>query len=205
MVTVIPNINIVWDVFKRDKNPSGVIDSIPPRKPILIEIPEYTNKDKIDIKGYAEVGSTVKLYINSRDAQETIADNDGNLAFSDIPLQKQSTEVYAVSIDDNDNTSEPSDKVKIIYDNKEPEIEIMKPNSSNVEELVNSYRINGKTNEVCAVTVNSKIAQLMFDNTFSILVQLNEGGNNFKIEAIDKAGNKVVKDLAINFSKKGPD
>jgi len=201
LVTVIPNINIVWDIFKRDKPQQSALTGIPPNKPVILDLQKFTNKEKIDIQGTAKAGTTVKLYLNGRENQKTLADNDSFFTFNEIPLQKDITEIYATATDDEENISEPSATHKVTYDNKPPEIAITKPNGQSVEEPINAYRIEGAVNEDTTVTVNGKTAQTLYDKTFSILVNLKEGGNSFKIEAVDKAGNKTTKDIYINFSK----
>ena len=201
LVTVIPNINIVWDIFKHDSTQQSISTSIPPRKPTIVELPEFTNKESIDIKGTAKAGTTIKLYLNSKEIQKTLADNDEAFTFNSVPLQKNTSEIYVTSTDEEGNVSDPSITHTITFDNKAPEIAITKPVDSNVEEPVNAYRIEGETNEITAVTVNGRTAQSLYDGTFGITINLNEGGNSFKIEAVDQAGNKTTKDLYINFSK----
>lgn len=201
LVTVIPNINIVWDIFKHDKSPSSETLSIPTKKPIILDLPEFTNKDRVDIRGIANAGTTIKLYLNSREVEKTLADNDEAFTFNEIPLQKDLTELYVVSVDEAGNTSEPSETHKITLDNKPPEITITEPTDQSVEGQTNAFRIEGITNENASVTANGQSAQTLYDGTFSILVNLNDGGNSFKIEATDQAGNKTTRDLYINFSK----
>ena len=201
LVTVIPNINIVWDIFKHDTPQQSNLTTIPPSKPILMDLPTATNEERIDIRGTAKAGTTVKLYMNTREIQKTLADNDATFTFNSIPLQKDNTEIYVVSVNDEGIASEQSETHKIVFDNKPPEITITKPASQSVEEPINAYRIEGNVNENATVTVNGKTAQTLYDGEFGITINLNEGGNSFKIEAVDRAGNKTTKDLFINFSK----
>ncbi|MFH1565807.1 MAG: Ig-like domain-containing protein [bacterium] len=201
LVTVIPNINIVWDIFKHDAPQNSETALVPPKKPILLDTPKFTNKERFDIKGTAKSGTNVKLYMNEREIQETLADNDESFTFNEIPIQKDNTEIYVTSVDSRGNVSEPSTTHKIVYDNKPPEIIITKPSGQNVEEPVNAYTIEGKINENAKVTVNGRTAQTLYDGIFEITINLNEGGNSFKIEVVDQAGNKTTKDIYINFSK----
>jgi len=201
MITVLPNINIVWDLFKTNKSAVTSEDKIPPAKPFLADVPETTNKDTIDIKGYAEVGSDVKLFINGRETQKTLSDNDGTFAFNNVPVNRTNMEVYVLAEDSNGNVSDPSDNKTITYDNTPPKIAITKPEDNSVNEISNVYKIIGRTDEKCTVKVGNEIAPALYDNSFFSYVSLNEGGNNFTIEATDKAGNTSKMDLYINYSK----
>ncbi|MCX6724665.1 MAG: Ig-like domain-containing protein [Candidatus Shapirobacteria bacterium] len=102
-------------------------DNIPPSPPIFKTIPEATNSAKINLHGFAESGSDVKIYLTGQPANDVIADNDGNFSMDNLALTLGTNEITAVAVDTAGNKSQESEKLVVWYDNQAPELEISQP------------------------------------------------------------------------------
>ncbi|OGM31054.1 hypothetical protein A2630_00060 [Candidatus Woesebacteria bacterium RIFCSPHIGHO2_01_FULL_44_10] len=190
--------------FLTDLRSSGqsveINDKTPPA-PSRFEIPpEYTNKSRIEISGSAEAGATVKLFING-DERETVADDSGKFSFS-VSLSKGDNQFWALVIDKSGNESTESSRYKVVYDDKEPLIEISSPSDGQTFSGSASQRIEikGTTETEATVKVNDRIAIIDSEGNFSLSISLIEGQNTLELIATDPAGNKATKSLTVNYS-----
>ncbi len=184
----------------KSQKPIDKTDTIPPAPP-QIKIPaDYTNKTSLDISGNTEAGATVKLFYNSNE-EEVLADRDGKFSLN-FQLDKGENTISATAKDANGNESQKSPTYTIIFDNEPPKIEISSP-SGGTEFFGSKARqltIKGTTESEADLTINDRVVAVDDDGSFAFLTTLSEGENNFKIKAVDKAGNAEETSLTVRFS-----
>jgi hypothetical protein len=175
-----------------------------PNPPIFSNIPTATKDDKVTINGYAEPGSTVRIYVNGPEAGSAIADTDGLFTFLDLPLIKGNNTIFGKTTDATNRESEPSETITIGYDTDKPTITIETPkNGDVVKNLDKSVLVRGKLDKKAEVKVNGRLAILKSDNTFEVLLGASEGKMEIKVSALDGAGNKEEKAIVITYVKSG--
>lgn len=189
----------VGDLAKSDK-PVEINDITPPAPPHFDEIPDFVNKETLDVNGTSESGATVKIRANNND-YEVVANNEGRFNFL-FNLKTGENSIDAVAVDLAGNTSTQTQTYKIIFDNNEPEIEIESPKNGGTfyGSSQKQLTIKGSVNEVAEITINDRFVALKDDNTFVFNTSLNEGSNEFKIKAVDESGNEVETSFSVNFS-----
>lgn len=189
----------VGDLAKSDK-PVEINDITPPAPPHFDEIPDFVNKETLDVNGTSESGATVKIRANNND-YEVVANNEGRFNFL-FNLKTGENSIDAVAVDLAGNTSTQTQTYKIIFDNNEPEIEIESPKNGDTfyGSSQKQLTIKGSVNEVAEITINDRFVALKDDNTFVFNTSLNEGSNEFKIKAVDESGNEVETSFSVNFS-----
>lgn len=189
----------VSELGKSDK-PILKGDMTPPAPPQIEQLPEFTNFEKITLKGKTEAGATIKLEINSQ-SKEILTDSSG--AFSaEITLKKGENTISATSVDSSGNSSLKSKGFTVVFDDEEPEIIIESPEDrSTIYGQKNSQvEIKGKTEEGASVTINGKFVKVESGGSFTYRDTLGEGENKFNIKSLDRAGNFTEKDFFVNFS-----
>jgi len=186
--------------IKKSGQPVEVTDITPPVIPRLDPIPEATNKKEVEIKGTTEPGATVRLYLNNSE-KELTANNSGEFTFT-VGLKDGENTVSLIAIDDAGNESPKTNVVKINYDTKAPDLEIIKPQdqaqfyTSKQRQVV----IEGKTEPGSDVRINDRFVVVESSGSFTFATTLSEGSNTFTIKASDKAGNTTEKTITVSFS-----
>ena len=191
---------LIGDLKKSDL-PVEINDNTPPAPPQINPLPEATNKNKLEIKGSAEEGATIRLFINNTE-ETVIADKNGAFSFSTI-LNKGENTISLLAKDASENESTSTPDYLVIYDDKEPELEISSPQDgqSFYGSLQRQIVIEGKTEAGASITINDRIVVVEQDGSFAYAISLQEGDNNFNIKSTDKAGNQIVKGITLHYWK----
>ena len=184
------------------KNSTAVVeieDKTPPPPPSLDPIPEFTNKKDVDISGSTEAGITVFIFVNN-EKFEILSNSDGKFSYN-IYLDSTENTIEAQSKDNSGNTSKKILIGDIIFDNKPPDLTIIKPKDG--EEFTGSLKrqltLEGNTEPESKVTINSRHVIVDENGAFSYSITLNEGENNFNIKSEDKSGNITEKSIKVFF------
>ena len=177
-----------------DKN-----DITPPAPPRFEPIPETTNNEKLEIKGSAEPGSSVVLYLNT-ESEDVLADSEGKFNFQ-VTLSEAESQIWALSKDSSGNKSQQSLIYTVILDKKAPEIEIISPAEAKsfYGSKQRQQNISGKSESGSSVFINERVVVVEAGGTFSFATTLSEGDNTFNIKAQDAAGNFSEKTLTLHF------
>jgi bacillopeptidase F len=176
-------------------------DNIPPSPPIFKTLPEATNNAKINLHGFAESGSDVKIYLTGQSVNDVIADNDGNFSMDNLELTLGKNEITAMAVDNAGNKSRESEKLVVWYDNQPPELEVNQPADKSIITSENSkVEIVGKTEPEANLSINEHFVVLDSDGNFKYTFPLSQGENLINIVASDKAGNQTTKELNLNYS-----
>jgi hypothetical protein len=189
----------VGDIAKSNK-PVDVQDITPPAPPHFEDTPDYTSKESLEVIGTSESGATIKIRANNND-YEVVCNSEGKFSFT-FNLKKGENNIDAIAVDAAGNQSTQTPTYKIFFDNEEPQLEIEMPQDggSFYGNSQKQITVKGLVNEKVEITINDRFVALKDDNSFAYSVALNEGSNEFKVKAIDEAGNETEKTLTVNFS-----
>ena len=176
-------------------------DNIPPSPPIFKTIPEATNGAKINLYGFAESGSTVKIYLTGQQVNEVVTDNDGNFSLDNLALTLGKNEIMAVAVDNAGNKSGESEKLVVWYDNQPPELEITQPaDQTTITNETGRVEILGKTETEASLSINEHFVVIDNNGNFKYTFPLSQGENLINVVATDRAGNQTIKSLTLNYS-----
>ena len=175
-------------------------DSIPPSPPRFNDFPAFTNQQSINVTGASETGATVILSFNGN-AQEVLADKDGNFSFN-LQLVNGENTFSAIAKDPSGNESQVSKMNKITFDNKPPDLNVTSPSdgSSYFGSNQRQITIQGTTEVGCQVVINDRIVSVDDNGIFQYTTTLNDGASIFSVKSTDQAGNTTQKDITLNFT-----
>ncbi len=177
-----------------------VKDTTPPQMPIIYEFPAKTKESTAAIKGYAEPGSKVKVFVNGPESQSTVADTTGQFSFFDLPLINGKNTIFAKATDEANNDSENSKSVYVEVDTVKPEITIESPkDKSTVKNLDKRVTIKGKLSEKGSLHISDRLVVIKPDFSFEFLLGVKEGTSEIKLIATDEAGNSKEEKLTITY------
>jgi len=186
---------------KKTGQPVEINDTTPPAPPQVENLPEVTNKEKIEIKGSSEPNATIRLFINNSQ-ESVVTDKNGQFSFT-TNLVKGENNISLLSKDEAGNESTSTPEYLLIYDNIDPELEVTSPQDgqSFYGSLQRQIVVEGKTEEGCFIYINDRVIIVESDGSFAYATSLQEGDNNFNVKATDKAGNETVKGITLHYWK----
>lgn len=197
-----PKIGGFFGILSKNRDENVSIDDIVPTAPIFSNAPTASKDNKIELKGFAEAGTVVKLFVNGPQTEEVLTDAFGTFTFRDISLIKGHNTIFAKAKDGSGNESVSSVLLSIVYDKDEPEIIRLSPKEGEiVQNLDKRILVKGSLNKRATVKVNDRVAVLKPDLTFEILLGVEEGTVTIKVEAVDEAGNVKVKEFTVTYRK----
>jgi len=177
-------------------------DRIAPPPPRVIIPTKVTNQTDIDIKGFAEPGSTVKIFINCTERKQITTENNGQFLASEVKLSSGDNSVYATATDDAGNISQQSGESTITYDNQPPQLVIESP--TNNKQFYGSDQQNveivGQTDPDTRVWINERLVIMGTEGRFVSSIRLKDGSQDITIRAVDAAGNETTKILTLSYS-----
>jgi hypothetical protein len=187
--------------IRSSSQPVKTEDVLPPAPPIISPLPEATNSAQIVLRGFAEPGATVEVFLNGSSKAKLVVEKNGEFSSSKITLTSGRNEIMAQAIDSAGNASQNSAKMIIYYDLSAPKLTISEPpDGSDYYGEENQIKIAGITEEGAAVTINGRLIVINQDGSFETTLNLKEGGNPIKIVATDQAGNQTEKEISVNYS-----
>jgi len=175
-------------------------DMVAPQIPVISALPEATNSAKLKIEGYTEAGVEVEYFINSRRVISELSDESG---FYQATLSLEDGDnLIKVRAKDKAGNESISKPINVIYDFKVPELVIESPTDG--QEFFGLQRqtisVKGEVSESDAdLRINNTFVRLDREGLFNYKVKLNEGENEIKVVASDKAGNVVEKVLKVSY------
>jgi len=181
-------------------------DRAAPPPPTLASIPQATNSAKLSIRGFAEAGSTVTLFLNSSEEDAQLVSAEGQFVFEEVPLEQGENEIYTTAKDAAGNESRSSTIYKVIIDRKPPKLEVTEPEDNAIiteeKDKQTFILVKGNVEENTIVTVNGYQAIVREEGNFEYRLPLSEeGANAIKIEARDLAGNKTTVEKTVVYKK----
>ena len=168
--------------------------------PILNPLPNATNSARIVISGKASNGQTIYLYINNKNTNEILVDENGSFTFSEN--LGSGNNLIKTRAQQDDKKSDFSNTINVIFKNSQPTLEVDSPSDGqSFKKDQNSVNVTGRTDSGVSITVNGFWAVINDNNNFSYILLLQNGDNEIKIVALDQAGNKTEKSLKVNYSQ----
>ena len=186
--------------LKKSTTPIDINDNTPPPPPTADNLPEFTNRQKLDISGNTEAGATVKLFFNNSE-QEVVATEDGQYNFS-VMLSKGTNEISLTSKDTSGNESAKSTTHTTVFDNESPDLSVSSPGNgaSFFGSKQRQLTVSGSTESGITLTINDRPIKVNEDGSFGYTTTLSEGNNDFYLKAYDKAGNSTEKKISVSYS-----
>lgn len=198
-----PKIGYLFGLVSRHRNEEGYIPNTKVATPSFKDMPLAVNKTQITLSGYAQAGTTIKLYVNGPEKGRTSAAADGIFTFTEIALNEGKNTLFARAEDGKGNESDNTETFIILYDKNAPKIEELSPKDGDtVRNLDKRINITGKINEKAMIWVNGKTAVQKEDFSFEFLLGVDEGNVKIKIEVIDIAGNKTDNEITVKYEKR---
>lgn len=197
-----PKIGGLFGYLSKYRNVDYNKDVLAPNAPRFDFIPAATKESTLSVKGFAESGANIKLFVNGPEKGNLNADFEGRFDFENIPLIDGRNTLFAKAYDKTGNESAVSQTVTVTVDHKEPEIVILSPKiGDTVKNLDKRILVKGKVNEKATVSINDRLAILKPDFSFEILIGVDEGDVEIKVVAIDEAGNKKEEKFKVKYQK----
>lgn len=185
-------------VFKRGDSTGSVESQIPP-PPVLDTLPHATNNSKITVSGFSSSSVKAELYLDLEKVSE-VQVNDGKFR-GDLELKQGENKIVAKAVSEAGKTSDASQEFTIIFDNKEPELEVTAPSNDQTFYQNNRVKVSGKTEKDNQVFANGFLANVDPDGNFEVTIPLVEGENKIEVKAVDIAGNTKMVEIKVNFRK----
>ncbi|SDK26509.1 S8 family peptidase [Sediminibacillus albus] len=172
----------------------------------VIESPadsSFTNEESITVEGSASPSTTLTVYNNGEEAASTPVTDEGKFSV-EITLNEGANELTAVSSTENGST-DPSEPVLITLDQQRPNLTITSPEDGEKtnKEVVSVTGVVEEEN-LDKVVINGQRADVTEDGEYSKRILLNEGENEIKVRAVDKAGNAQVKTITVDAKTTAP-
>ncbi len=195
-----PTIGSLFGIVSINRNFDNNTDKVAPPPPIFDNPPKAVGSNNITLKGFAEAGTTIKLYVNGPEKGSSVTTTEGTFEISGIELIEGRNSIFAKTIDATGNESDKSATLSIEVDNSKPKIDIESPKNNDVVRNLNKrVFITGKLSEKATITINEKLAVLRPDFTFEFPLGVEPGKHEIKIKATDEAGNFAEETINITY------
>lgn len=176
-------------------------DTVSPFPPRLETAYTATNSATIAVKGVAEAGSTVHLFVNDELFKKILVASGGDFSLPEVLLVEGENVITARAEDAAGNQSSLSDSLVITYRKRPPLLEISQPQDGERFSGENKEaKIIGLTESGATVTINGRRVLVKSDGSFAFNLPLNPEENLIKIVANDSAGNQTTVEKKVIFS-----
>lgn len=173
--------------------------NVPIGQPRLSPLPQATNSAQLAIDGYAPEGMEVMILLNGQSVKKAVSDKNGEFSIKSINLKEGNNTIEAVGVD-GENKSEAY-TTTVFFKKTAPELVITSPNDGDsFFDKDKEIEVTGTTEANNLVTINEHLAIVDSGGNFTLMVVLNEGENEIKIQSQDKAGNKEEAVLKVNYT-----
>lgn len=189
----IGSVGLIKNIVKPSKVSAPQVATNSSLAPPILNIPyEATNSSQIDVHGFGNPNSKVRLYIDNESKQTIDVASDGSFTFENTDLSFGTNNIYATTVDEQNKESLPSKTLKLIYDNSKPSVKISSPEDGKVisggdKKVV----ISGETDPGTQIYINGSQVIVDKDGNFSTDIAINEGDNIISIKAVNTATNST--------------
>ncbi|MEX2013162.1 MAG: hypothetical protein WD967_02045 [Candidatus Levyibacteriota bacterium] len=167
--------------------------------PVLDPLPVATNSARVSIFGTANPDQEIKIYVNNTLTTKLSAKKDGT--FSLVEDIKKGSNTIRAKATVKDKDSGFSNPVTVTFVDSKPTIEITSPSDGQTfSRDQNKAPVVGKTSAESRITVNGFWAIVDDEGNFSYSLPLNNGENQIKIIATDKAGNTTEEEIRVTYN-----
>lgn len=183
------------------KQPIEKQESSPILAPRLNPLPLATTSAEINISGFSQSGSTVKLFLRGINIEETITDANGEFSFKSVHLKDGENEIYTEANDNQGKESGPSTTYTVTLDSEAPKLEIGQPqDDQRFFDKDSPIIVSGNTEAGTDLTINNRFVLVKDDGTFTTTQSLSPGDNQIEVVVHDDAGNETKKSLKVNYT-----
>lgn len=190
----IPTVRFIGQLGQKFNKADGIIQTnevSAPSTPRLDYLPAYTNKNKAEIKGFADPSTSISLSVNDQEPRSSTSSENGSFEFLNVPLKEGQNNFKVVSVKDGKSSEEST--ASIIYDKKPPILELKEPaDNAFFPKSTKEIKISGKTESDATITINDLQAIVNPDGTFNYTLPVSNGDNKLKVIAKDLAANQTV-------------
>ncbi|OGY26221.1 MAG: hypothetical protein A2Z24_01510 [Candidatus Woykebacteria bacterium RBG_16_44_10] len=173
---------------------------IPLQKPVLHDLPEFTNQDKLTVSGTTSAEANITLTVNGTEAGKTIADASGSFSFVNVPL-KVGTNLLKVTVFNKSGESLSGSAI-ITLDKEPPNLQVSEPtNNQNFPKDTKQITVKGTAETESTVFVSSIQAMLDQNGSFSYSLDVSPGENKIEVKSVDKAGNSKIVNLTVTVEQ----
>lgn len=172
---------------------------LPPQRPIVAAVPEFTSQAELEISGYSQPDSTVKVLLNHQEYAKKEIIEDGSFSIS-IKLNQGANQIAVFAIDANEQESQQQN-FQIILDTEPPSIKIGFPEDGQKFELKENQTIliEGESEPRARVLINGRVTVANSEGLFSQRYHLSEGDNQLEFKAVDEAGNESETVITVHY------
>ena len=167
--------------------------------PNIDSLPKATNNQTVTVTGTSLSGLFIDLYLNGDKEDTEGVDENGEFEFS-LDLSEGENIIKVRARKENEE-SEFSNSVIVIYKKGGPELSIESPGEGVEIKGANPIEVKGKTDSDSSVLVNDFQAITNSEGNWSYYLTLKGGDNEIKVVATDLAGNKTEKIIHVNYSQ----
>lgn len=178
-----------------NEDPSGA----PLVAPRVDPLPLNTKEPKIDIRGWAQAGIEIKIFLNGQEIATLLSDKNGRFELTSVELAKGKNEIYAQA-KSGSQVSGSSETQTIELDTEKPKLEVTLGQPTDEGKL----EVKGTTDVGVNLFVNDSRAIVQTDGAFTYIQSLNNGKNILKIKAEDLAGNITEMERSVDYVKPSP-
>lgn len=175
-------------------------NAMPPQTPVLNPLPEATSSAEINIYGFGEAGTTAQLYVRGITISDSMINNEGEFEFLAVHLREGENEIFVKARDDQENISQESVSYIIKLDKSAPELTVESPKDG--DEFFDNdspITVSGSSEKEATIRVNNHMV-INNNGSFETKLELKDGDNQIDVEVVDKAGNKTLKTITVNYT-----
>lgn len=166
--------------------------------PTSSDIPTATNSSELNFTIRATRDSIITIDVNGdRVYKETVISDE---IPTKVNLTKGKNSVTLESYLNQEPKTKKKQNYEVLFLTDKPSLEITNPQDNETFDTPNIY-IEGKTDKLVLIEINSQPVIVTASQTFKHGVVLKEGDNNFTITATDQAGNIETKNLTLKYEK----
>jgi hypothetical protein len=200
-IPVLIRVAVFFAELKGSSLPVEQADVIPPPPPRINTLPEAIKTNQVSLSGTAEAGVSVEIYLNQKNITSVVSNSESKFVTEKIRLEKGKNSIYAIAIDKAGNQSAPSAQSYIWFDNEPPVLTISQPEDGAkfYGEQEKSINLQGKTEPGVSLTLNGRLIIIGSEGEFSTTYSLNEGNNQLKLVARDRAENETEKEITVSY------
>ncbi len=169
--------------------------------PVLDPLPEATNSASLTITGKGDAGFTIIIYVDESETQKLKIESDGTFTLTK-KLAEGSHTISAKAADDKGNLSDLSNVLTVSIKRTKPTLTVTQPqDNARIVGDTNTITVSGKTDADTSITVNSRLALVQDDGSFTYSFSLAEGDNTIQVVATDPSGNQTNLERRVTYQR----
>jgi hypothetical protein len=172
-------------------------DILPPAPPSIFASFTATNSANIVLRGLAENGSSIEVFLNGLPEKKVVAETNGEFVLRNLQLHEGRNEIYAVASDIAGNPSQKSNLLEITFDQTPPSLNLTQSQSGQIFYYPQkTANISGETDGTLLM-INDHTVSLDAQGAFNYPYSLQEGENIIRIVVQDEATNQTEQELIL--------